>query len=68
MRILKGGAVTWKGTTRTPIASPGRASLEAALQPADTPYLFYVLFGEDGHHAFGKTNAEHEANRIRCGE
>jgi UPF0755 protein len=56
------------GLPPTPIASPGRASLEAALNPADTPYLFYVLCGEDGHHAFGKTAAEHEANRIRCGE
>jgi cell division protein YceG involved in septum cleavage len=26
----------------------------ALLQPADTPYLFYVLCGEDGHHAFGR--------------
>src|SRR4029450_9915343 len=56
------------GLPPTPIASPGRASLEAALQPADTPYLFYVLCGEDGHHAFGKTDAEHEANRVRCDE
>lgn len=56
------------GLPPTPIASPGRASLEAALNPADTPYLFYVLCGADGHHAFGKTEAEHEVNRIRCGE
>jgi UPF0755 protein len=56
------------GLPPTPIASPGRASLEAALQPADTPYLFYVLCGEDGHHAFGVTIADHEANRVRCGE
>jgi UPF0755 protein len=56
------------GLPPTPIASPGRASLEAALQPADTPYFFYVLCGEDGHHAFGVTIADHEANRVRCGE
>jgi UPF0755 protein len=56
------------GLPPTPIASPGRASLEAALQPADTPYLFYVLCGEDGHHAFGVTIVDHEANRVRCGE
>jgi UPF0755 protein len=56
------------GLPPTPIASPGRASLEAALQPADTPFLFYVLCGEDGHHVFGKSNAEHEANRVRCDE
>ena len=56
------------GLPPTPIASPGRASLEAALNPADTPYLYYVLCGADGHHAFGKTAAEHEANRVRCDE
>ena len=56
------------GLPPTPIASPGRASLEAALNPADTPYFFYVLCGADGHHAFAKTAAGHEANRVRCGE
>ena len=56
------------GLPPTPIASPGRASLEAALNPADTPYFYYVLCGEDGHHAFAKTGAGHEANRARCDE
>ena len=56
------------GLPPTPIASPGRRSLEAALNPADTDYLFYVLCGEDGHHEFGKTLAEHEANRAACNE
>jgi len=56
------------GLPPTPIASPGRASLEAALNPADTPYFYYVLCGKDGHHAFARTEAGHEANRIRCGE
>ena len=56
------------GLPPTPIASPGRASLEAALNPADTPYFYYVLCGEDGHHAFARTEAGHEANRARCGE
>jgi len=27
-----------------------------------------VLCGEDGHHAFARTEAGHEANRARCGE
>jgi UPF0755 protein len=35
-----------------PIASPGRASLEAALSPVDGPWFYYVLADEDGHHAF----------------
>lgn len=56
------------GLPPTPIASPGRASLEAALNPAHTPYFYYVLCGEDGHHAFARTEAGHIANRQRCGE
>jgi len=56
------------GLPPTPIASPGMASLDAALNPAETDYLYYVLCGEDGHHEFGKTLAEHEANRAACNE
>jgi UPF0755 protein len=44
-----------------PIASPGRASLEAALYPANTDYLYYVLATADGHHKFSRTSAEHQA-------
>jgi UPF0755 protein len=44
-----------------PIASPGRASIEAALYPADTDYLYYVLATPDGRHKFSRTVAEHEA-------
>ncbi len=40
------------GLPPTPIASPGIASLRAALAPADVPYLYYVLCGADGHHRF----------------
>ena len=57
-----------QGLPPTPIASPGRASLEAALAPADTDFLFYVLCGADGHHEFGLNLAEHEANRVMCNE
>ncbi|MBX7221117.1 MAG: endolytic transglycosylase MltG [Blastocatellia bacterium] len=42
-----------------PIASPGRKSLQAALYPATTEYLFFVL-GEGGKHRFSRTQAEHE--------
>jgi UPF0755 protein len=56
------------GLPPTPIASPGRASLEAALNPAETEYFYYVLCGEDGHHEFGVTLADHEANRVKCDE
>jgi UPF0755 protein len=56
------------GLPPTPISSPGLASLQAALEPADTPFFYYVLCGDDGHHEFGRTLAEHDANRARCGE
>ena len=43
-----------------PIASPGAASMEAALFPADVPYRFFVAH-PDGHHEFRKTYGEHLA-------
>ena len=67
----------YKGLPPTPIASPGRASIEAALNPAPNPssgdpicagaptpcrYLYYVLSDADGGHAFAATLAQHEAN------
>lgn len=51
-----------EGLPPTPIASPGRASLAAVAEPADTPYFFYVLADLDGRHAFAVTFAEHQAN------
>jgi UPF0755 protein len=43
-----------------PIASPGLASIEAALFPADVPYLYFVAH-PDGHHEFRTTVREHNA-------
>jgi UPF0755 protein len=47
-----------------PICSPGLASLQAAVAPANVGYLFFVARG-DGSHAFADTLAEHNANVSR---
>ncbi len=52
------------GLPPTPIANPGRASIEAALNPADTEFVFFVaktLDPADGHN-FAETLAEHNQN------
>ena len=43
------------GLPPAPIGAVSDASLRAALAPADTDYLYYVLAGKDGHHAFSST-------------
>ncbi|MFP5353273.1 MAG: endolytic transglycosylase MltG [Actinomycetota bacterium] len=42
------------GLPPTPIGAPGFASLEAAANPADGPWLYYVLSDCDGNHAFSE--------------
>ncbi len=47
-----------KGLPFGPIANPGFKSLEAALYPAQTKYLFFVS-KKDTTHKFSKTIKEH---------
>jgi UPF0755 protein len=66
------------GLPPTPIANPGAASIEAALNPAPNPdpsvcggvepcaWLYYVLGAEDGSHVFATNLEEHEANVARA--
>jgi UPF0755 protein len=51
----------YPGLPPGPIAAPGKASLEAALMPADVPYLYFVS-RNDGSHVFARTLDEHNAN------
>lgn len=48
----------YEGLPPTPIANPGLASIQAAVEPASTGYYFYAL-GTDGAHHFFKTYHEH---------
>lgn len=49
------------GLPEAPINNPGLLSIEAALRPTTTPYLYY-LTGHDGKMYYAKTFDEHKAN------
>jgi UPF0755 protein len=52
------------GLPPTPIASPGEASIRAALQPAPGDWRYYVLISKDGQHAF--TASYDEFQRLKA--
>jgi UPF0755 protein len=51
----------WAGLPPGPICSPGLASLKAAADPEDAPYLYFVG-RNDGTHVFAETLQEHNKN------
>jgi UPF0755 protein len=70
----KTGAITYKdtkvnspyntyviiGLPPTPISNPGIKSMEAALNPAETNYRYFVV-KESGEHTFSETLEQHDS-------
>jgi UPF0755 protein len=52
---------THPGLPPGPIGNPGKVSLEAAMHPANTDYLYFVSNG-NGHHRFAHSLEEHNRN------
>lgn len=51
---------TYTGLPPTPISNPGLDSLDAALEPLDTDYFYFVYDKSAGVHRFSETLSEHE--------
>ncbi|MGI9608128.1 MAG: endolytic transglycosylase MltG [Acidimicrobiales bacterium] len=52
----------------TPIASPGEASIRAALAPESGEWMYYVLADAEGNHTFAVTDAEFAEAKRLCQE
>lgn len=66
-RITPWNTYVIDGLPPTPIANPGRLSIEAALNPDTTPFVFFVADGTGGH-AFAETLDQHNENVARWRE
>ncbi len=51
----------YAGLPPGPIANPGAASLQAAMNPAQTDYLYFVS-DNNGHYGFSRSMVEHARN------
>jgi UPF0755 protein len=58
-----------QGLPPAPIASPGLSSIQAAANPAETEFYFFMVdcTKGDGSHFFARTEAEHLQNFEACG-
>ena len=50
-----------QGMPPGPVANPGLSSIQAALNPAEGDWLYFVIDGKTGGHRFSRSLAEHEA-------
>ena len=50
-----------QGMPPGPVANPGLSSIQAALNPAEGGWLYFVIDGKTGGHRFSRSLAEHEA-------
>ena len=51
----------YKGLTPSPIGNPGLDSIKAAINPEDSPYLYYLHDAEGNIH-YARTYSEHQKN------
>ena len=58
---------TQTGLPAGPICNPGLSSLDAALEPEDTNYYYFVLDKEANRHVFARTYDEHQRNLQKLG-